>query len=190
MHVSGDVSTSIVRLVATLLTIARLDLTHAVYFHTHPMYTSADPSQPASKHSTPEIQPYDITAELNQDMLNELSDFIMNIPELNDDPANLGSIQADYLRLYPEPAINPTKFETEVQQWHQFLIQAAQSVASSSDESLAYVCKLAAGLHMATTCAVTPHPMRLQAQTEQLFSAMMSLQDDAWSAFAMLHVRV
>jgi hypothetical protein len=152
------------------------------------MYTSADKSQPSSKQNTPEMQPYDAAAGLDQQMLDEISDFIMNIPEMDDVDA-LGALP-DPLQLQPEPAVTPSSFENEVEQWHHLLVQAAQSIAPSYDGSLAYVCGLAAGLHLATTSAIMPHPLRLQAQTEELFRAMASLPDDAWDAFQMLHVRM
>jgi hypothetical protein len=152
------------------------------------MYTSADKSQTNSKQNTPQMQPYDAAAGLDQQMLDEISDFIMSIPEMDDTDAT--GVLPDPLQLQPEPAVTPSNFENEVQQWHHFLVQAAQSLAPSYDGSLAYVCGLAASLHLATTSAITPHPLRLQAQTEELFRAMASLPDDAWDAFQMRHVRM
>ena len=152
------------------------------------MYTFADTSRPSSKQNTPPMQPHDAAPGLDQQTLDEISDFIMNIPEMDDtDPADM---MPDPLQLQPEPPVTPTSFDNEVQQWHHFLIQAAQSIAPSYDGSLAYACGLAAGLHLATTSAIMPHPLRLQAETEDLFRAMASLPDDAWDAFQMLHVRM
>lgn len=168
----------------------RLDLIHAVYFHTSPMYTSADKSQPGSKQNTPQLQPYDAVEGLNQDTLDEISDFIMSIPEMEDTTTDAADILPDYLRLQPEPVIAPSSFENEVQQWNQFLIQAAHSIAPSYEGSLAYACGLAAALHLATTSAIMPHPVRLQAQTQELFNAMAALPDEAWDSFCMLHVRM
>ena len=168
----------------------RLDLIHAVYFHTHPMYTSADKSQPGSKQTTPQLQSYDAVQGLDQDTLDEISDFIMSIPEMEDTTSDGTDILPDYLRLQPEPAVTPSSFENEVQQWHQFLVQAAQSIAPSYEGSLAYACGLAAGLHLATTSAIMPHPVRLQVQTQELFNAMAALPDEAWDSFCMLHIRM
>lgn len=134
------------------------------------------------------MQSHDAAAGLDQQMLDEISDFIMSIPEMDD--TNTEETLYESFKLQPEPVATPTTLEQEVQQWHQFLVQAAQSIAPSYDGSLAYVCGLAAGLHLATTSAIMPHPMRLQAQTEELFRAMASLPDDAWDAFQMLHVRM
>ena len=155
------------------------------------MYTSADKSQPGSKHTTPQMQPYDTTmADLDQDTLDEISDFIMSIPEMEDTATDTAGNLPDYLHLQPEPAVSPSTLEIEVQQWHQFLVQAAQSITPSHEGSLAFVCGLAAGLHLTTTSAIMPHPVRLQTQTQELFSAMTRLSDDAWDSFCMLHVRM
>ena len=161
---------------------------HAVHFDTSPLYTRADSSQPGSAQHTPQLRPHDATAELDQQTLDEISDFIMNIPDIDKTGAEDPSFYD--LRMQPEPAVTPSSFESEVQQWHHFLVQAAQSIAPSYEGSLAYACGLAAGLHLATTSAIAPNPMRLQAQTEELFRAMASLPDDAWDSFQMLHVRI
>ena len=92
--------------------------------------------------------------------------------------------------LQPELAALSATFDNEVQQWHQFLTQAAQSKAPSYEGSLAEACSLAAGLHLATTSIITAHPMRLQVQTDELFAAMINKPDDAWDALPMLHVRM
>ena len=112
----------------------------------------------------------------------------MNIPDIDETGAEDPSFYD--LRMQPEPAVTPSSFESEVQQWHHFLVQAAQSIAPSYEGSLAYACGLAAGVHLATTSAIAPNPTRLQAQTEELFRAMASLPDDAWDSFQMLHVRI
>ena len=148
------------------------------------MYTSADRSQPSSNEETPHLPPLDRPSELDQDMLDEISDYILSIPELADAGETQPAIQQD------QPFVTQSAFESEVQQWHQFLTQAAQSIAPSYEGSLAYACGLAAGLHLATTSAVTAHPVRIQGQTEELFTAMANLPDDAWYAFQMLHVRM
>ena len=166
----------------------RLDLIHAVFFHTQPMYTSADKSQPNSEQDTPQLQPDDAAAGLDQQMLDEISEFIMNIPEMEDiDAADILFNPRD---LQLDQVMTPSSLENEVQQWHRYLVQAAQSIAPSYNGSLAYVCGLAAALHLATTSAIMPLPVRLQAQNEEMFRAMASLPDDAWDAFQMLHVRV
>ena len=152
------------------------------------MYTSADKSQPNSKPNTPPLQLYDAPAGPDQEMLDEISDFIMNIPETEDTGAVDIWSNPDELQL--EQVVTPSSLENEVQQWHQFLVQAAQSIAPSYDGSLAYVCGLAASLHLSTTSAILPHPMRLQSQTVELFRAMANLPDDAWEAMQMLHVRM
>lgn len=170
------------------LTRSRLDLIHAVVFHTSPMYTSAEKSQPGSTRNTPHLQPYDTAIDLDQQTLDEISSFIMNIPEMD----NLGAagMLPDPSTLLPEAAVTPSSFENEVEQWHQSLVQTAHSIAPSYEGSLAYVCSLAAGLHLATTSAITPHPIRLQAQTEELFRCMTGLPENAWDAFRLLHVRI
>jgi hypothetical protein len=56
--------------------------------------------------------------------------------------------------------------------------------------ALAYACGLAAGLHLATTSPVAPHPVRVQLQAEELFAAMIHLPDDAWDAFHLVHLRM
>ena len=117
-------------------------------------------------------------------MLDEISNYIMSIPEMADGDESLPDV------LQPEPSVTPSCFENEVQQWHHFLTQAAQSIAPSYEGSLAYACGLAAGLHLATTSAIAPHPMRLQAQAGELFTEMANLPDEAWDAFQMLHVRM
>lgn len=148
------------------------------------MYTSIDRSQPSSNEDTPLIPPLEPPG-LDRNTLDEISNYIMSIPEMADMDDCLPENS-----LPPEPAVTPSGFENEVQQWHQFLIQAAQSIAPSYEGSLAYACGLAAGLHLATTSAVIPHPMRLQARAEELFTAMKDLPDEALDAFEMLHVRM
>ena len=149
------------------------------------MYVSQDRSQPSSTEDTPQVVPVDADTMFDQATLDEISDFILNIPELAEmeEQPLLDVTQ-------PEPSVTPSGFENEVQQWHQYLTQAAQSIAPSYEGSLAYACGLAAGLHLVTTSAVAAHPMRLQAQTEELFTAMANLPDEAWDAFHMLHVRM
>lgn len=179
------------RIFDMLLTGSRLDLIHAVYFHTSPMYTSAEESQPGSKQNTPRSKSYDATIDnLNQETLDEISDFITSIPEMDNAPTDTANVIPDYLSLQEEPVLTPSTFEIEVQQWHEFLVQAAQNIAPSYEGSLAYACDLAAGLHLATTSAVMPHPKRLQGQTNELFNTMAGLPDDAWDSFHMLHVRM
>lgn len=150
------------------------------------MYTSAEKSQPGSEQNTPQLQPFDTATELDQQTLDEISEFIMNIPEMEE----TGPTLSFDLPFQPEPALTPSTLDNEVQQWHAFLTQAAQSIAPSYEGSLAYACGIAAALHLSTTSAIAPNPMRLQAQTEELFRAMASLPDDAWDSFQMLHVRI
>ncbi|KAK3704332.1 hypothetical protein LTR37_013885 [Vermiconidia calcicola] len=147
------------------------------------MYTSADKSQPGSTETSPPLLPADQVPGLDQATLDELGIFIMSIPEMADE-----GIRPDHLQY--EPTITPSALEVEVQQWYGYLDQAAQSIAPSYEGALAYACGLAAGLHLVTTSAVAAHPARLQAQTEELFSAMANLPEDAWDTFEMLHVRI
>lgn len=149
------------------------------------MYTSAERSQRSSSEDTPPLAPVEESGAFNQAILDEISDFIVSIPDLaeTEEQPLPGLAQ-------PEPSVTPSAFENEVQQWHQYLTQAAQNIASSYEGALAYTCGLAAGLHLATTSAVAAHPSRLQTQTQELFTAMSNLPDEAWDAFQMLHVRM
>lgn len=166
------------------LTRSRLDLLHAVYFHTVPMYTSTITSEPDSVEHTPHLEPLEEAPGLDQATLDEISDFIMSIPEMADDDTTLRPTQE------PESAVTPSSFEHEVSQWHLHLTQAIESISSAHEGALAYCCGLAAGLHLATTSAIHPHPVRLQTQCDELFKAMSELPDDAWDTFETLHIRM
>jgi hypothetical protein len=100
-----------------------LDIVHAIYFNSATLYTTADASQPNSTQDTPLFAPLGIP-EFDQETLDEISDFFMSIPEM---------AEGEVLPSAPplEPAITPSSFEQEVLEWHQFLSQAAQSIAPS-----------------------------------------------------------
>ncbi|KAK5174152.1 uncharacterized protein LTR77_001232 [Saxophila tyrrhenica] len=153
-----------------------LDLVHAVFFSEAPLYTAGDTSQPSSLQDTPQLQP-------DQDMLDEISDLIMSIPERvgPDDPPEDLALQ---------PSITPSTLEMEVQGWYQFLKQPEPTVAVKYDGALAYACKLAAGLHLAAYSPLAANSARLQLQAVELFSVMSRLPDDAWEACHTLHLRI
>ena len=150
------------------------------------MYTFRDQSQPSSAEDTPHLSTMDQASgpELDQAMLDEISDFILSIPEMADMDEEMPE------QYQAQPTVTASGFEAEEQQWHQFLTQAAQSIAPSYEGALAYACGLAAGLHLVTTSAIVAHPMTLQAQSEELFKAMANLPDEAWDCFQMLHTRM
>src|ERR1700761_7017875 len=137
------------------------------------MYTSADKSPPPSTRETPQLPAFDQLPILDQTTLDEISNFITSIPYFGEDEIALNTPRVE------EPSVTESTFESEVQQWHQFFTQAAQSIAPSYEGALAYVCGVAASLHLISTSAIAPHPVRLQSQTEELFKAMANIPDDA-----------
>lgn len=160
-----------------------LDLTHAVYFHTSPMYTFADASQPSSTERTPAPPPCPRgRGGFDQAMLDDISNFVLSIPEL---------AEAD--QQLPEGAqmgqvVARNTFENKAEQWYRCLSDAAEHVA---DIALAHCCRLAADTHPLSPGHAAPYPLRLQAQSAELLHALSTLPDAAWDEVSpMLHIRV
>lgn len=153
-----------------------LDLTHAVYFHTTPLYTTADPSQPSSTEETPAP-----AAELDQAMLDDISNFILSIPELaetGEQVPEVGQVLSGAERV---------TFEEEVERWDSVLRRAAGEM---EDEGMGTVCRLAADLHLLGTSAVQPHPMRVRQLVEELEQALVDVADEDWDEHPALHIQM
>lgn len=163
-----------------------LDLTHAVYFHTSPMFTTADRSRPSSHEQTPAPPSRRETrrGELDQAMLDDISNFILSIPEL----AETG----EELPAGPQAprTVTRTTFEDQVDEWAGTLNEASQRFGESNDSTLWRVCRLAAETHLLTTSAVQAHPMRIRSKTEELFKVMEVTANWAWEAHPAEHTRV
>lgn len=160
-----------------------LDLTHAANFRTSPMYTVADASQPSSTEQTPAPQTHGGgCGELDQGMLDDISNFILSIPEL----AETGEQMPGGAQLGQKVTRNT--FDDDVGQWYRCLSDAAERV---EDIALAHCCRLAADVHLLTCSPAAPHPMRGHAQTEELLQALAGLLDAVWDDVSpTLHTRV
>jgi hypothetical protein len=162
-----------------MLTTSRLDLLHALYFKNTPLYTTSDTS---SVQGTPALGALHVP-ELDQETLDELSDYLVNMP-------NVTSEELLDPTLPIVPSVTPTTFQSSTRKWHERMMQEAQAIDTISDGTLEHACSLAGSLHLATTSPVRPNRVKLQTQTEELFTAMTSLPNDAWDAFHVLHIRV
>lgn len=162
------------------MTVSSLDLTHAVYFNTNPMYTTA--AADAEYTTLPETD----HPMLEDAAFEEITNFLLDLQDITE----LDTAPTMREPTPPEPAITPSSFEHEVQHWHDYLAEAAEHMTANNDGALANACSLAAGLHLAATSAIVPSPVRLQAQRDELFSAMVVLADNAWDAQEAVHVRM
>lgn len=93
-------------------------------------------------------------------------------------------------RYLPGSAATLTSFEHEVQLWNGHLLQAAETMPLSEEGSIAYVCRLAADLHLATTSAIGFTRSRLQTRCDDTFNVMRALPDSVWEALRTLHIRM
>lgn len=164
-----------------------VDLVHAVYFQTPPMYTMANASQPSPVETAPGPRSRgDAHDELNQTVLADISNFLVGIPN----SAETGE-QTARRRIAANRVVTPGTFEDGVKLWQRPLQEAARATAADGDRSLARICGLAERLHLLSTCSCRPHPLRLQAVHAELFDAMKDLPERAWESVAPeLHTRV
>jgi len=149
------------------------------------MYTCRPQAQEPIATSPPQPARLD-EPDIDDGALEEISNFHVDLQDLTE----LDLDESLTAPPEPEPAIIPASFEQEVQSWYQYLVEAANTIAPSEQGSLAYACRLAAGLHLATTSAIAPPPLQLQVQRVDLFNAMLALPDGAWFTFETLPVRV
>jgi hypothetical protein len=165
-----------------VLTESRLDLLHALYFNNTPLYTTPHSAATSSVQGTPALGASHIP-EIDQATLDELSDYLVNMPDVTSEEL-LDST------LTIVPSVTPTTFQSSTREWHEHMMQDAQAIDIISDGTLERACSLAGSLHLTTTSPVRPSFTKLQAQTEELFSAMTSLPNDAWDTLHVLHIRV
>lgn len=160
-----------------------LDLTHAVYFHSTPFYTAAEPSQPSSTEDTPAppARTRDPAGgELDQAMLDDISNFILSVPDL----ADTGEEVPQETQL--AQTVTARTFEDEVEVWDRRLREAGVRVEGAIDRA----CRLAADVHLLSTSAVQPHPTRMRAKTDELFDAVSTSSEGAWEAWPAIQTRV
>lgn len=178
-----------------------LDLSHAVYFHTSPLYTSAEPSRPSSNDRQAPAPPVSRRGELDQGMLDDISNFILSIPELAETgeelPGAESALDARQVQAQTQTQTQTyggsrSMFEEEVELWHRVLSEARLSTTMRDEEgaALAHVCRLAADLHLLSTSAVRAHPMRIQTRNDELLESMSDVPDETWNPASDLHTRV
>lgn len=149
------------------------------------MYTTFNP-QTHQGSTTPSQAEWSEQSSFDEAALEQVSNFMLDLQDFTElHHAHSGPVTAAL-----EPTITPSSFEQEVQQWHQYLTQAAEAVAPRESGALANVCGLAAGLHLATTAPIRPSQASLQGQRDKLFTAMTALLDSAWEGLEVLHIRM
>lgn len=171
-----------------------LDLTHAAYFHTTPLYTIAEPSsQPSSHEQTPAppSRPSEGSAsELDQDMLDDISNFILSVPEL----AGTGTGMEEMSQIGGAGQCMGllSEVDEEVEGWERALRNSARRIEVDSDgfAEVVRACRMAADLHLVAVSQVRAHPVRVRAMVEQMFEAMRGVGEEKWEGCLVLHVRV
>lgn len=171
-----------------------LDLTHAVYFHTAPMYTVAEPSSEPSSHEhtpAPPSRPGEQSGgELDQDMLDDISNFILSIPELAE--TGTGTEEMSQITGTGRNMGLRSEVEEEVGVWERVLRNHAGRLDGDPDgvSKVTRVCRMAADLHMVAMSPVRAHPMRVRAMVDELFQMVENLPEKSWEGHLMLHVRM
>lgn len=160
----------------------RLDLIHTIAFDQKPFFTAQDELRHDTAQGARQVVGLN-TFDTGQMTLDDISALLLDIPQLTDQELLPDAPP-------PEPAITPLSFERELQEWYEFLVQAAQSIAPSYDGTLSRACHAAASIHLLTNSAVTPHTTTVHDQTDGLFQAMMAVPENAWDAFERLHLRM
>lgn len=171
-----------------------LDLTHAVHFHTLPMYTVAEPTSQPSSHEqtpTPPSPPCDgPTNELDRGMLDDISNFILSVPDLAETGTGMEQI-SQLASARGRPGLR-NEVDEEIELWEKALRNSASRIEMDCEGAaeVARVCHMAADLHKIAMSPVRAHPVRARAMVEQIFEVLRGVEEETWEGCLVLHVRM